>query len=67
MLIRYLKNSLEVGAIMSDQNIMFYGLNLELPRTRQIAGYNEDVLDALFVGPDESRVAVVTNTDQVLQ
>jgi hypothetical protein len=64
---RFLETSNEVGAIISDHNILFYKLGHGLARTRQIAGYNEEVLDAIFVGANDEKVAVVTNTDQVGQ
>ncbi|KAJ8330858.1 U3 small nucleolar RNA-associated protein 13 [Batrachochytrium dendrobatidis] len=53
-----------IVAVTSDQNILFYDVN-SLKRTRQIAGYNEEVLDICFVGETESHLAVVTNTEQI--
>jgi U3 small nucleolar RNA-associated protein 13 len=52
-------------AVTSDQNLLFYSLENSLKRTRQIAGYNEEVLDTLFVGKDDGKLAVVTNTEQI--
>ncbi|RKO89298.1 beta-like 3, isoform CRA_b [Blyttiomyces helicus] len=61
----YLKKSHSLVALTSDQNILFYNLADGLKRTRQIAGYNEEVLDLTLLGQEESHLAVVTNTDQL--
>ncbi|TPX70250.1 hypothetical protein SpCBS45565_g01894 [Spizellomyces sp. 'palustris'] len=61
----YLQKSNTLVAITSDQNILFYDLTSGLKRTRQIAGYNEEVLDLKFMGPEDTHLAVVTNTEQV--
>lgn len=53
-------------AITGDQNIQFYDLeNLDgFKMTKQIAGYNEEVLDLTLLGND-SHLAVITNTNQI--
>jgi U3 small nucleolar RNA-associated protein 13 len=53
-------------AITGDQNIQFYDLkNLDgFKMTKQIAGYNEEVLDLALLGND-SHLAVITNTNQI--
>ncbi|KAJ3168523.1 Transducin (beta)-like 3 [Geranomyces variabilis] len=61
----YLSNSHSLVAVTSDQNLLFHDLATGLARTRQIAGYNQEVLDLAMLGPDDSHLAVVTNTEQV--
>nr|KAJ3414557.1 Transducin (beta)-like 3 [Polyrhizophydium stewartii] len=53
-----------VLAVTSDQNLLFYSADT-LERSRQIAGYNEEVLDICFVDKDDRHLAVVTNTEQI--
>eukprot|EP00842_Homolaphlyctis_polyrhiza_P003866 jgi/Hompol1/4480/HPOL_003675-RA len=61
-------------AITSDQNLLFYsiggisagGHHQELfQRKKQIAGYNEEVLDLCLVGGHDTHLAVITNTEQI--
>ncbi|KAJ3163633.1 Transducin (beta)-like 3 [Geranomyces michiganensis] len=61
----YLRNSHTLVAITSDQNLLFHDLATGLKRTRQIAGYNQEVLDLALLGADDSHLVVVTNTEQV--
>jgi U3 small nucleolar RNA-associated protein 13 len=55
-------------AVTGDQNIQLYnldGINL-LKYSRQIAGYNEEILDMELVGTQkDSHLAVITNTEQI--
>ncbi|KAJ1330692.1 hypothetical protein BSLG_009144 [Batrachochytrium salamandrivorans] len=53
-----------VVALTSDQNLLFYSAST-LCRTRQIAGYNEEVLDICFIGETDTHLAVITNTEQI--
>ncbi|KAJ3300782.1 Transducin (beta)-like 3 [Borealophlyctis nickersoniae] len=61
----YMRNSHTVAVLTSDQNILFYDLSKGLRRTRQIAGYNQEVLDLTLLGENDSHLAVITNTEQV--
>ncbi|KAJ3186655.1 Transducin (beta)-like 3 [Gaertneriomyces sp. JEL0708] len=62
----FLAASIQLVAVTSDQNIIFHTLSdKHLIRTRQIAGYNQEVLDVTFVGPNEKHLAVVSNTEQL--
>jgi U3 small nucleolar RNA-associated protein 13 len=36
-----------------------------LKRTRQVVGYNDEVIDMAFIGPQQQHLAVVTNSDQI--
>lgn len=50
----------------SDQNIHLFDLkDSKIIRVRQIAGYNEEILDMVLTG-DDNHLAVITNTEQVL-
>ncbi|KAJ3007895.1 Transducin (beta)-like 3 [Thoreauomyces humboldtii] len=61
----YLRKTHTLVAVTSDQNLLFYDLASGLRRTRQIAGYNQEVLALKLMGPEDSHLAVVTNTEQV--
>ncbi|TPX56305.1 hypothetical protein PhCBS80983_g04618 [Powellomyces hirtus] len=61
----YLRKTHTLVAVTSDQNLLFHDLATGLKRTRQIAGYNQEVLDLKLMGPEDSHLAVVTNTEQV--
>lgn len=50
--------------VTGDQNLLFYALDENITRYKQIAGYNEEILDLEFVG-DDNHVAVVSNTEQL--
>ncbi|KAJ3036388.1 Transducin (beta)-like 3, partial [Rhizophlyctis rosea] len=61
----YLASSNTIMVLTSDQNILFYDVHAGLKRTRQIAGYNEEVLGLSLVGPGDSHLAVLTNSEQI--
>ncbi|CAG8464371.1 1252_t:CDS:10 [Acaulospora colombiana] len=52
-------------AITSDQNILFYQIASGLKRVKQIVGHNDEIIDLAYVGPEESHLAVATNTEQI--
>ncbi|KAJ3041567.1 Transducin (beta)-like 3 [Rhizophlyctis rosea] len=61
----YLPATNTIIALTSDQNILFYDVRGGLRRTRQIAGYNEEVLGLSLVGEGDSHLAVLTNSEQI--
>ncbi|KAG5459012.1 MAG: quinon protein alcohol dehydrogenase-like superfamily [Olpidium bornovanus] len=66
----YSRSTNSLISITSDQTILFHSLTAGFPLTRQIAGYNEEVVDVAFVGPlspdgAETLLAVATNSEQV--
>ncbi|KAJ1647592.1 U3 small nucleolar RNA-associated protein [Coemansia asiatica] len=63
--ILYLSQSQDLVAITNDENLLFYQTAKRLERKRQIVGYNEEVIDLAFVGPDQKHLAVATNTEQL--
>ncbi|KAI8322302.1 WD40 repeat-like protein [Martensiomyces pterosporus] len=61
----YLPQSQNLVAITNDQNLLFYKATKRLERARQIVGYNEEVIDLAYVGPEQKHLAVATNTEQL--
>ncbi|CAG8469134.1 6057_t:CDS:10 [Paraglomus occultum] len=58
-----LSNNLAV--ITSDQNILIYNINLNLKRTKQIIGYNDEIIDIAYIGRANDHLAIATNTEQI--
>ncbi|XP_031561382.1 transducin beta-like protein 3 isoform X2 [Actinia tenebrosa] len=56
------KNMLSV--VTFDHNIMMYDLQT-LKKTKQLVGYNDDILDMCFAGPDNKHLAVATNSNDI--
>lgn len=52
-------------SVTADQNIIFYSLQSDLKRTRQVIGYNDEIIDMAFIGPKHDHLAVVTNSEQI--
>ncbi|CAJ0854716.1 11188_t:CDS:10 [Entrophospora sp. SA101] len=61
----YLRKSKSLIAVTDDQNFLFYNLSKNLKRYRQIIGNNDEILDLSFIGPDETHLAIATNTEQI--
>ncbi|KAI8813629.1 WD40-repeat-containing domain protein [Cladochytrium replicatum] len=59
-----LPESRTLCVVMSDQNIMFCNLD-DYSIRKQIAGYNEEVIDLKLLGEDENCLAVATNSEQI--
>ncbi|KAI8895545.1 WD40-repeat-containing domain protein [Globomyces pollinis-pini] len=56
----------QILAVTSDQNLQFYKIeDNEIVRVKQIAGYNEEILDLCTLGENDSHLAVITNTEQL--
>ncbi|ORX54859.1 WD40 repeat-like protein [Piromyces finnis] len=62
--IMYCKNSDQIVAVTSDQNILFYNIN-NFNRTRQIIGYNDEIIGLTTLGENEQYLAVASNSEQV--
>ncbi|TPX45226.1 hypothetical protein SeLEV6574_g03999 [Synchytrium endobioticum] len=55
----------QLVAVTSDYNLLFYSLpNLDT-QSRQIAGYNDEVIDLAFAGPEHNHLVVATNSEQL--
>ncbi|KAJ3345120.1 Transducin (beta)-like 3 [Entophlyctis luteolus] len=53
-------------AVTSDHNFLFYdAFSSKLPRTHQIIGYNEEVVDLQFATPTQNCLAVASNSPQI--
>ncbi|RHZ70856.1 hypothetical protein Glove_265g18 [Diversispora epigaea] len=61
----YLKKSNILTAITNDLNILFYQISTGLLRIKQIVGYNDEIIDLVYIGPNESHLAIATNTEQI--
>ncbi|TPX74781.1 hypothetical protein CcCBS67573_g03935 [Chytriomyces confervae] len=57
--------SQDIVAVTSDHNFLFYNMLEDLTRTHQIVGYNEEIVDVCFVNPNESSLAVASNSEQI--
>ncbi|XP_066291530.1 transducin beta-like protein 3 [Branchiostoma lanceolatum] len=53
-----------IATVTYDHNILFYKLQ-DFSLTKQLVGYNDEVLDIKFLGEDDSHIAVATNSEQV--
>lgn len=61
----YSHSTMEIVAVTSDQNLLFYSLDNNFKPTRQIAGFNEEIIEACFLGTEMSRLAVATNAEHI--
>ncbi|KAJ3237673.1 Transducin (beta)-like 3 [Chytriomyces hyalinus] len=57
--------SQDIVAVTSDHNLLFYNMLEDLTLTHQIVGYNEEIVDICFVNPNESSLAVASNSKQI--
>ncbi|KAL7754322.1 U3 small nucleolar RNA-associated protein 13 [Sorochytrium milnesiophthora] len=51
--------------VTTDQNILFYDIDDSFRRIKQVIGHNDEVIDLCYIGPDESHIAVATNSEQI--
>ncbi|KAJ3073761.1 U3 small nucleolar RNA-associated protein 13 [Podochytrium sp. JEL0797] len=65
LLTPYASDKHEIVAVTSDHNFLFYDMENELERCHQIVGYNEEIVDIAFVNPEESFLAVASNSEQI--
>ncbi|KFO77110.1 Transducin beta-like 3, partial [Cuculus canorus] len=54
----------EVVTVSVEHNIILYDAQT-LQLRKQLAGYNDEVLDVKFLGPDDSHIIVATNSPQL--
>ncbi|XP_036248725.1 transducin beta-like protein 3 [Molothrus ater] len=54
----------EILTVSMEHNILFYDAQ-SLQLRKQLAGYNEEVLDVKFLGPGDSHIVVATNSPQL--
>lgn len=61
----YSQKSQSLVAVTNDQNFLFYSIENNLARTKQIVGYNDQIVDIAYVGPQETHLAAATNSEQL--
>ncbi|KAI9499124.1 WD40-repeat-containing domain protein [Zychaea mexicana] len=62
----YSPKSQLLAAVTNDQNVLIYSIPQQLDRIKQIVGYNDQIVDIAYLGPDETHLGAVTNS-QVLR
>ncbi|KAJ3106516.1 Transducin (beta)-like 3 [Phlyctochytrium planicorne] len=63
--ISLMKASRQIVIVTSDHNFLFCDLDSDLVPSREVIGYNEEVIDIAFVNSEQSQVAVATNSEQI--
>ncbi|KAF8930369.1 hypothetical protein EDD21DRAFT_170033 [Dissophora ornata] len=61
----YLTESQQLASITSDQNILFFNIENDLKRVKQIVGYNDEIIDVAYIGEEETHLAVAANSEQI--
>ncbi|KAF9162975.1 U3 small nucleolar RNA-associated protein 13 [Actinomortierella ambigua] len=62
----YITGSQQLVSITSDQNILFFDLEKKgLKRYKQVVGYNDEIIDVVYLGEEESHLAVAANSEQI--
>ncbi|KAG1081509.1 hypothetical protein G6F42_022922 [Rhizopus arrhizus] len=61
----YIQKTQTLAAITNDQNILMYSLEHKLERTKQIVGYNDEVVDVAYLGDNDTHLAAATNSAQL--
>ncbi|KAF9110873.1 U3 small nucleolar RNA-associated protein 13 [Mortierella sp. AM989] len=61
----YNTGSQQLVSITSDQNILFFNIENNLKRVKQIVGYNDEIVDVAYIGEEEQHLAVAANSEQI--
>ncbi|KAG0326945.1 U3 small nucleolar RNA-associated protein 13 [Dissophora globulifera] len=61
----YLTESQQLASITSDQNVLFFNIEQNMKRVKQIVGYNDEIIDVAYIGEEESHLAVAANSEQI--
>ncbi|KAK3846100.1 MAG: WD40-repeat-containing domain protein [Linnemannia gamsii] len=61
----YNTTSQQLVSITSDQNILFFDIENDLKRVKQVVGYNDEIIDVSYIGEEESHLAVAANSEQI--
>ncbi|ORZ19470.1 WD40-repeat-containing domain protein [Absidia repens] len=61
----YSAASQNLVAITNDQNILFYSIPQQLKRIKQVVGYNDEIVDIVYLGENETHLAAATNSEQL--
>ncbi|ORZ39314.1 quinon protein alcohol dehydrogenase-like superfamily [Catenaria anguillulae PL171] len=54
-----------VVAVTSDHNIAFLDTDNDFAKSKQLVGFNDEVIDVTFTGPDSKYLAVATNSNEI--
>ncbi|KAI9303461.1 WD40-repeat-containing domain protein [Cunninghamella echinulata] len=61
----YSSKSQYLIAITNDQNILYYSISQQLKRIKQTVGYNDEIVDIVYLGENETHLAAATNSEQL--
>ncbi|KAI8072212.1 WD40-repeat-containing domain protein [Gilbertella persicaria] len=61
----YIEKTQTLAAVTNDQNILMYSLENKLERVKQIVGYNDEVVDVVYLGENDTHLAAATNSAQL--
>ncbi|KAF9955928.1 Transducin (beta)-like 3 [Mortierella alpina] len=61
----YNTESQQLVSVTSDQNILFFDIEMDLKRVKQIVGYNDEIIDVAYIGEEENHLAVAANSEQI--
>ncbi|KAI8394307.1 WD40-repeat-containing domain protein [Radiomyces spectabilis] len=61
----YCRRSQNLAAVTNDQNILIYSIQNQMRRVKQIVGYNDEIVDLVYVGANETHLAAATNSEQL--
>ncbi|KAG9304393.1 hypothetical protein G9A89_019955 [Geosiphon pyriformis] len=61
----YTRKSGRLVTVTYDQNILVYDISAGLKCVKHIIGYNDEIIDIVYIGNDESHIAIATNTEQI--
>ncbi|KAI9311096.1 WD40-repeat-containing domain protein [Dichotomocladium elegans] len=61
----YAHKSQLLAAVTNDQNILMYSIAERLKRVKQIVGYNDQIVDVTYVGPEDTHLAAATNSEHL--
>ncbi|KAI9144700.1 WD40-repeat-containing domain protein [Paraphysoderma sedebokerense] len=61
----YNKTANRLVGVTSDQNFLFYDVSNDFKRSKQIIGYNDEIIDLTYIGENSSHIAVATNSEQI--
>ncbi|KAI9030358.1 WD40-repeat-containing domain protein [Hyaloraphidium curvatum] len=60
----YVRDSMALVVVTTDQHFLFYSIREGLQRTKQLVGANDEVIDVCFLGGPDS-LALCANSEQV--
>ncbi|ORZ03260.1 WD40-repeat-containing domain protein [Syncephalastrum racemosum] len=61
----YSQHSETLTAVTTDQNILVYSIEQGLKRIKQIVGYNDQIVDLMYLGEEETHIAAAANSENI--